>query len=256
MVNARAKVTANLDITTTILESLIIFDLRNEYVVCNLNLVIPYGAFNILDKSLQDVLGFTIVSKVAHPAMAPYIGRFRIYIKDNHIITVTESKTWKVVGHAIVVMLNICHRKYAHVIRPFLVPVPVCDGIASAPTLDNVDVNHWVKQNHNEQTPFTGCIVSQVSPWNLKCGTSGNYLKRGKLEKAKYQLHVIHPTDKVLGRDFDAAITNLDHMQKIVGTTGDHQNMVIRDVTGEMLHVVANVFEPRKTPIPDSPRGQ
>ncbi|KAG0691863.1 hypothetical protein DFH29DRAFT_877126 [Suillus ampliporus] len=30
--------------------------------------------------------------------------------------------------------------------RPFLVPIPVKDGIDSPPTLDDLDINYWVKQ--------------------------------------------------------------------------------------------------------------
>ncbi|KAG0692183.1 hypothetical protein DFH29DRAFT_882915 [Suillus ampliporus] len=30
--------------------------------------------------------------------------------------------------------------------RPFLVPIPVKDGINSPPTLDDLDINYWVKQ--------------------------------------------------------------------------------------------------------------
>lgn len=116
--------------------------------------------------------------------------------------------------------------------------------------------NGLIIVDREDQTPFTGFIVGRVSPWNLKCGTTGNYLKKGGLEKAKYQLHLMRPTDKILGRDFDAAITNLETMQKVAGTTGDHRNMVIRDVTGEMLRVTANVFEQRPARIPDSPDGK
>lgn len=31
--------------------------------------------------------------------------------------------------------------------RPFLVPVPVRDGVRGSPTLDDIDVNYWVKQH-------------------------------------------------------------------------------------------------------------
>ncbi|KAG2366509.1 hypothetical protein BDR07DRAFT_1373462 [Suillus spraguei] len=106
--------------------------------------------------------------------------------------------------------------------------------------------------DREKQTPFHGFMTGRVSPFNLKCRTS-DYLKKGGLEKAKYQLHLIHPTDKVLGHDFDAVFCNLENTQKVAGTTGDHRNMLIRDITGEMICVVSNVFEPRTTPIPDSP---
>jgi hypothetical protein len=121
--------------------------------------------------------------------------------------------------------------------------------VASTSFCDRVSWQHstngLIIVDREEQTPFVGVIAGRVSPFNLKCGTSGNYLKKGLLEKAKYQLHLIRPTDKILGHDFDAAIHNLDEMQKVAGTTGDRRNMIIRDVTGEMLRMVANVFEPR-----------
>jgi hypothetical protein len=34
-------------------------------------------------------------------------------------------------------------------------------------------------------------------------------------------------------------------MQDVAGKSGDHRNMIIRDITGEMLRVVTNVFEPK-----------
>ncbi|KAG1900880.1 uncharacterized protein F5891DRAFT_979783 [Suillus fuscotomentosus] len=46
--------------------------------------------------------------------------------------------------------------------------------------------NGLIIVDHKDQTPFTGFIVGRVSPWNLKCGTTSNYLKKGGLEKAKY----------------------------------------------------------------------
>ncbi|KAG2089313.1 uncharacterized protein F5147DRAFT_780644 [Suillus discolor] len=116
--------------------------------------------------------------------------------------------------------------------------------------------NGLIIVDRDEQTPFIGVVTGRVSSFNLKCGTSGNYLKKGALEKAKYQLHLVRPTDKILAHDFDTVIRNLETMQKAAGTTGDHRNMVIRDVTGEMLRVVANVFEPRNVRIPDSPHGR
>ncbi|KAG2121854.1 hypothetical protein BD769DRAFT_1671256 [Suillus cothurnatus] len=127
--------------------------------------------------------------------------------------------------------------------------------VASTSFCDRVSWQHstngLIIVDREEQTPFVGVIAGRVSPFNLKCGTSGNYLKKGLLEKAKYQLHLICPTDKILGHDFDAAIHNLDEMQKVAGTTGDRRNMIIRDVTGEMLHMVAN-----NTRIPDSPHSR
>ncbi|KAG1889423.1 hypothetical protein F4604DRAFT_1531947, partial [Suillus subluteus] len=72
-----------------------------------------------------------------------------------------------------------------------------------------------------EQTPFTTVITGRVSPFNLKCSPSGNYLRKGGLEKAKYQFHLMCPTDKVLGHDFDLTIHNLDTMQKVAGMSKD-----------------------------------
>ncbi|KAG2357732.1 hypothetical protein BDR07DRAFT_1612310 [Suillus spraguei] len=97
--------------------------------------------------------------------------------------------------------------------------------------------NGLVVVDREDQTPFTGFIARRVSPFNLKCGTGGNYLKRGGLEKAKYHLHLIRPTDKALGRDFDVAISNLDKMQEAAGKCSDHRNMI-------------------KIRIPDSPHSQ
>lgn len=39
--------------------------------------------------------------------------------------------------------------------RPFLVPVPVRDGVARWPTLDDLDVNYWVKQCHADDCRAT-----------------------------------------------------------------------------------------------------
>ncbi|KAG2352124.1 hypothetical protein BDR07DRAFT_1439419 [Suillus spraguei] len=45
-------------------------------------------------------------------------------------------------------------------------------------------------------------------------------------------------------------------MQDVAGKSGDHGNMIIRDITGEMLRIVTNVFEPENIRIPDSPHSQ
>ncbi|KAG2360516.1 hypothetical protein BDR07DRAFT_1412316 [Suillus spraguei] len=45
-------------------------------------------------------------------------------------------------------------------------------------------------------------------------------------------------------------------MQDVAGKSGDHGNMIIRDITGEMLRIVTNVFEPENIRIPNSPHSQ
>lgn len=153
-------ITANYDIAATILEALMIFDLRNvsrtcrmlrrlvknvvqrrlthilgpfigdmqgpfmrflreqrgvitgscaksmvtgmhEHTARDLNIVVPHGGFNLLHSMLQDTLGFTPISEVAHPALAPHIGRFHIYKAKDRIITMAEPQKQDSVLHII-----------------------------------------------------------------------------------------------------------------------------------------------------------
>ncbi|KAG2118720.1 uncharacterized protein F5147DRAFT_647870 [Suillus discolor] len=160
------------------------------------------------------MLGFTPISSVPHPALAPSIGRFCRYACHERFITLSASHEGESVLHIILnapttadmlfmttggrhlrasidwnaedSVTNVFHNvdiewrlntvcinpKCPHRVevmslnfegvgarnqikgvfygagcyRPFLVPIPVRDGVERSPTLDDLDVSYWVKQ--------------------------------------------------------------------------------------------------------------
>jgi hypothetical protein len=96
----------------------------------------------------------------------------------------------------------------------------------------------------SNELPLKIFIVGRISTFRLKSGPAGNHMKNGfgSLDKAKYQLHMSRPADPELGADYNAAIANLETLQRQVATTTDIRNMVITDVTGKMIRFVRNIF--------------
>ncbi|KAG2114424.1 hypothetical protein DEU56DRAFT_919586 [Suillus clintonianus] len=57
----------------------------------DLNILVPYTGFDNLHETIEHTLGFTSISRVAHPAIAASIGIFRKYKSKHRIITLSAS---------------------------------------------------------------------------------------------------------------------------------------------------------------------
>ncbi|KAG1717884.1 hypothetical protein EDD22DRAFT_988980 [Suillus occidentalis] len=58
----------------------------------NLNIVVPYESFRLFDKFIHLELGYSAVSRKAHPAVAPAICRFREYAYRGRVITISAAR--------------------------------------------------------------------------------------------------------------------------------------------------------------------
>ncbi|KAG2145092.1 hypothetical protein BD769DRAFT_1636664, partial [Suillus cothurnatus] len=74
---------------------------EDDYVRRDLNIVIPWHAFGTLHEAVVDMLGFTPISSVPHGAIAPRIGRFCIFARNERFITLSASHEGESVLHII-----------------------------------------------------------------------------------------------------------------------------------------------------------
>jgi hypothetical protein len=74
---------------------------EDDYVRRDLNIVIPWHAFGTLHEAVVDMLGFTPISSVPHGAIAPRIGRFCIFARNQQFITLSASHEGESVLHII-----------------------------------------------------------------------------------------------------------------------------------------------------------
>ncbi|KAG2113413.1 uncharacterized protein F5147DRAFT_650355 [Suillus discolor] len=72
-----------------------------DYIRRDLNIIVPYRAFAALHRAVEDMLGFTPISSVPHPALAPSIGRFCRYACHERFITLSASHEGESVLHII-----------------------------------------------------------------------------------------------------------------------------------------------------------
>ncbi|KAG1894215.1 uncharacterized protein F5891DRAFT_985214 [Suillus fuscotomentosus] len=87
-------------ITGSTVQAMVKYD--EDYIRRDLNIIVPYKAFDSLHGALEDMLGFTLISSVPHPALAPRISRFCRYAWHERIITVSASHEGKSVLHIII----------------------------------------------------------------------------------------------------------------------------------------------------------
>lgn len=67
----------------------------------NLNIIVPYKSFRSFDKFILHELGYDVISKEVHPAIAPAIRRFRKYAYRGRVITMSAARPTHSVLHII-----------------------------------------------------------------------------------------------------------------------------------------------------------
>jgi hypothetical protein len=72
-----------------------------SYPMRDLNIIVPHNEFGKLHATMKDMMGFTPISSVAHPAIAPCISNFQKYASHERFITLTASHEHQSVLHII-----------------------------------------------------------------------------------------------------------------------------------------------------------
>lgn len=72
-----------------------------SYPMRDLNIIVPHNEFGNLHATIKDMLGFTPISRMAHPAIAPCISKFQKYAFHERFITLSASHEHQSVLHII-----------------------------------------------------------------------------------------------------------------------------------------------------------
>ncbi|KAN0141070.1 hypothetical protein V8E53_000826, partial [Lactarius tabidus] len=95
-------------------------------------------------------------------------------------------------------------------------------------------------------------VVGRVLDNRLDCSSLGNHGKRppAKFPTAKFHLLLGKPTKTIFADDFDITMKNLENIQDNIGSTKNHQNLVVCERGDHALRFTRSVFETRQPPIP------
>ncbi|KAN0130933.1 hypothetical protein V8E53_011311 [Lactarius tabidus] len=105
-----------------------------------------------------------------------------------------------------------------------------------------------LKTNQNAVISVVGCVLDN----RLDCSSLGNHGKRppAKFPTAKFHLLLGKPTKTIFADDFDIMMKNLENIQDNIGSTKNHQNLVVCERGDHALRFTRSVFETRQPPIP------